>query len=189
MLNVFSPIRAWWPIRHRVAQAIGALFVVVSCAEGPTDASAPTADARLDGLLGGSPYSARAVARIKSTPGAQDSLYIYAFRQHPVASETQWVRLRVAFSGVGTYELGEPAVALFQTVGGDVIMQQYSGSQTSLGHLNITTFGAPGDLVIGVVRFWLAPSHHSPPVTAPMEFTNGTFTIRLSAPSNSPQWP
>lgn len=187
MLNGFSLNRAGRPIRYRAARALGTLFIAFGCADGPTDPLAPAADARLDGLLGASPYSARAMARIKRTPGAQDSLYIYASRRFPVASERETVRIRVAFSGVGTYLLGDSTVTLTQTIGGDGLMELYSGSRPSPGALSITTLGAPGDLVIGSVRFWLAPSRHSPPETAPMEFTEGTFTIRLGEPTDSPQ--
>lgn len=181
-MGITSPPDASWAQRVRWVRSCGALLLVLGCSDTPTDPFVPTAHARFDGLLDGAPFSARAEARIKETPGAPDSLYLLARRRLDTIGTTQTVLIRVELMGVGTYVLGESQVRLNDVEGGDVSVERYVGSSPSPGALILSEIGGRGDPVVGEVHFWLTPSEWALPGSVPIQFTEGTFTARLGAP-------
>jgi hypothetical protein len=98
----------------------------------------------------------------------------------------QWLSIRIALTGVGTYVLNESQVSLLEIVGGDVVSSARRGSALAPGVLTLSEIGATGDLVVGTARFTLSPADGRPAYPEPVDFTDGEFTVRLSAPYGMP---
>ncbi|WKW12877.1 hypothetical protein Strain138_002188 [Pseudogemmatithrix spongiicola] len=163
-----------------------ALLLSVGCAGSPTEPSGPPSDARLAGLLGSEPFLALAEARIKHTPGAPDSLHLFAQRRIRARNTVEYLSIRIAVAGLGTYSLAESQVILTEVSGGDMVYSEREASSLAPGTLTLSALGTTGELVVGTVQFLLSPADGRTPHPEPVAFTDGVFAIRLSAPLGTP---
>lgn len=162
------------------------LLLAIGCTGTPTEPVGPPPDARLVGFLGEERFVARAEARIKYTPGAPDSLYLFAERGVPTRGTSEILGIRVELAGVGSYALSGSQVQFSVLIGGDGIASSRQGSSAVPGVLTLTALGATGELVTGTLRVLLTPSPEDSPALTPVEFTDGVFSVRLSDPIGSP---
>jgi len=172
-------------LQRRLRSTVAPLAVAVAiaaCADAIVEPVWPPAQARLVGQLDGEAFIASASARLRSTPGAPDTLDLFAERWNPERVAMDVLSIRVAFTGPGTYALGEAQVDLRQIVGGDALVGSYAGSRPAPGVLVISSSGEPGALLTGTVQFWLTPSQAGMPDSASVAFTDGSFTVELGAP-------
>ena len=156
--------------------------VALGCADYIVEPDWPPASARLVGQLGDERFIAHASARLRLTPGASDTLDLFAERWNADIVAQEWLSVRIPFTGPGTYALGPAQVDLRQLVGGDALVGSYAGSRPSAGVLVITSTGDAGNVLTGTIRFWLTPSQVGMADTASVEFTGGEFAVTLGAP-------
>lgn len=83
-----------------------------------------------------------------------DTLYIEGSNPvHAGSNPVEIIRARILIHGIGTYLLGPGDASLEEIVGGDVVAAKYVTTSTSVGRVEITSYGGPNGLVEGKISF------------------------------------
>lgn len=181
--SALRPAHSRHRIRWRAVSivACAALLVGTACRkDAPLGPAGPPEDARLEGQLDGAPFLATATADVMVTSGAPSTLVLWAKRSKAAPQPEEWLRISIAFDGVGTYELDETHVQLWQ-VQGDILVGFYEGSVPNPGEFVISEYEGTGGVMRASFRFWLTPTEPSMP-QEPIEFSEGVLAVRIGPP-------
>jgi hypothetical protein len=146
------------------------LAVLAGCAERTaTEPEVP----ELAGVVNGASLTLPAGAELRQRASAPDSLFITGWSQDVA------IRLKLGYTGLGTYALGPEQVEVMLLVGGDARTGGYGGSVAVSGELRVLRASGDGAPFQAELRFDAAHRDGERRFGPVLAFREGQLTTRL----------